>query len=67
MLPMRLFGRRGFAAVNVAALMMFFGMFGTIFLLSQFLQTAQGYPARGRPAHAALDRDAVLIAPWPAR
>jgi len=34
---------RTFAATNVASLFMFFGMFGSIFLLSQFLQTVQGY------------------------
>ena len=34
-------------------------MFGAVFLLSQYLQVVQGYsPARGRPAHAALDRRA---------
>ena len=43
MLPMRFFQNRTFAASNVASLFMFFGMFGSIFLLSQFLQTVQGY------------------------
>src|SRR3954454_4062233 len=43
MLPMRMFRSRGFAATNVASLFMFFGMFGSIFLLAQFLQTVQGY------------------------
>jgi EmrB/QacA subfamily drug resistance transporter len=43
MLPMRFFKNRAFAASNVASLFMFFGMFGAIFLLSQFLQTVQGY------------------------
>jgi EmrB/QacA subfamily drug resistance transporter len=43
MLPMRFFRNRGFAAVNVASLFMFFGMFGSIFLLAQFLQTVQAY------------------------
>ena len=43
MLPMRFFRNRTFAATNVASLFMFFGMFGSIFLLSQFLQTVQGY------------------------
>ena len=43
MLPMRFFANRTFAAANVASLLMFFGMFGSIFLLSQFLQTVQGY------------------------
>ena len=43
MLPMRFFRSRGFAATNGVAFSMFFGVFGSIFLLSQFFQTAQGY------------------------
>src|SRR5690349_10869183 len=43
MLPMRLFRSRGFTMTNVASLLMFFGMFGSIFLLAQFFQTVQGY------------------------
>src|SRR6266516_3392199 len=43
MLPLHLFRSRGFAATNVASLLMFFGMFGAIFLLAQFLQTVQHY------------------------
>jgi EmrB/QacA subfamily drug resistance transporter len=43
MLPMRFFRSRAFTATNVASLFMFFGMFGSIFLLAQFLQTVQGY------------------------
>jgi EmrB/QacA subfamily drug resistance transporter len=43
MLPMRFFRNRTFSFTNAASLAMFFGMFGSIFLLSQFLQTAQGY------------------------
>jgi EmrB/QacA subfamily drug resistance transporter len=43
MLPMRFFRNRAFAAANVASLLMFFGMFGSIFLLTQFFQTVQGY------------------------
>ncbi|MGI5338662.1 MFS transporter [Streptomyces sp. CA-181903] len=43
MLPMRLFRNRAFAGVNAAGLLMFFGMFGSIFLLSQFLQGVGGY------------------------
>src|ERR687886_1917242 len=42
MLPMRFFRNRTFALANVASLFMFFGMFGSIFLLSQFFQTVQG-------------------------
>ncbi|HEX8105028.1 MAG TPA: DHA2 family efflux MFS transporter permease subunit [Solirubrobacteraceae bacterium] len=45
MLPMGFFRSRAFAATNAAGLGMFFGMFGSIFLLSQFLQFAQGNSA----------------------
>jgi EmrB/QacA subfamily drug resistance transporter len=43
MLPLRFFGSRAFAATNGVSFAMFFGVFGSIFLLSQFFQTAQGY------------------------
>ena len=43
MLPMRFFQRRAFAATSGVSFAMFFGVFGSIFLLSQFFQTAQGY------------------------
>jgi EmrB/QacA subfamily drug resistance transporter len=57
MLPMRFFRNRAFAAANGASLLMYFGMFGSIFLLVQFFQTAQGYP----PLEAGL-----LLLPWTA-
>jgi EmrB/QacA subfamily drug resistance transporter len=38
MLPMGLFANRGFAVTNSVSLAMYFGMFGSIFFLSQFLQ-----------------------------
>jgi EmrB/QacA subfamily drug resistance transporter len=43
MLPMRFFRNRAFAATNAVSLAMFFGAFGSIFLLAQFFQVAQGY------------------------
>jgi EmrB/QacA subfamily drug resistance transporter len=43
MLPMRFFRNRAFSAANAASMLMYFGMFGSIFLLTQFFQTAQGY------------------------
>ena len=43
MLPMRFFRDRAFSAANGASLFMYFGMFGSIFLLTQFFQTAQGF------------------------
>ncbi len=42
MLPMEFFARRGFAVTNVVSLAMYFGMFGSIFFLSQFLQEVLG-------------------------
>jgi EmrB/QacA subfamily drug resistance transporter len=47
MLPMRLFRSRGFTAANGASVLMFFGMFGSIFLLSQAMQTMQGHTPLG--------------------
>ena len=43
MLPMRFFRNRTFTQANVASLFMFFGMFGSIFLLAQFFQSIQHY------------------------
>jgi MFS family permease len=42
MLPMGFFRSRSFSATNGLSFAMFFGTFGSIFLLSQFFQTAQG-------------------------
>ncbi len=57
MLPMRFFRNRAFSAANAASLLMYFGMFGSIFLLTQFFQTAQGYS----PLEAGL-----RVLPWTA-
>jgi EmrB/QacA subfamily drug resistance transporter len=43
MIPMRLFRSREFSAANAVSLLMYFGMFGSIFLLAQFFQVVQGY------------------------
>ena len=43
MLPMSFFRNRAFSAANAVSLLMYFGMFGSIFLLSQFFQVVQGY------------------------
>ena len=37
------FRNRAFSAANAVSLLMYFGMFGSIFLLSQFFQVVQGY------------------------
>ncbi|MFG2712619.1 MFS transporter [Streptomyces goshikiensis] len=55
MLPMRLFRNRGFLGINFASLLMFVGMFGSIFLLSQYFQGVSGYS----PAEAGL-----RMLPW---
>ena len=57
MLPMRFFQNSTFSHANVASFFMFFGMFGSIFLLAQFFQTVQGYS----PLQAGL-----RILPWTA-
>jgi EmrB/QacA subfamily drug resistance transporter len=55
MLPMRFFRKPAFALANSASFFMFFGMFGSIFLLSQFFQTVQGYSPLG---------SGLRILPW---
>jgi EmrB/QacA subfamily drug resistance transporter len=45
MLPLRFFRSRAFSTINVVALLMYFGVFGSVFLLSQYLQVAHGYSA----------------------
>ena len=57
MLPLRFFGDRTFTLANVASLLMFFGMFGSIFLLAQYFQTVQALS----PLQAGL-----RILPWTA-
>jgi EmrB/QacA subfamily drug resistance transporter len=50
MLPMSFFANRGFAVTNVVSLAMYFGMFGSIFFLGQFLQNV----LHNTPFHAGL-------------
>jgi EmrB/QacA subfamily drug resistance transporter len=57
MIPMRFFRNRAFAATNGVSLAMYFGAFGSIFLLAQFFQTTQGMS----PLQAGLG-----ILPWTA-
>ena len=47
MLPMRFFRSRAFSATNAVSFAMYFGMFGSVFLLAQFFQTVQHYSALG--------------------
>jgi EmrB/QacA subfamily drug resistance transporter len=55
MLPMRFFRSRAFALANTSSFLMFFGMFGSIFLLAQFFQSIQGYGPVG---------SGLRILPW---
>jgi EmrB/QacA subfamily drug resistance transporter len=55
MLPMRFFRSRAFSATNAVSLAMYFGMFGSVFLLAQYFQTAQH--------HSALDAGLRTL-PW---
>ncbi len=57
MLPLGMFRSRAFVAANVASILMSFGMFGSIFLLSQFFQVVQGYD----PLEAG-----IRVLPWTA-
>src|SRR5207245_1382120 len=43
MIPMGFFAKREFSAANVVSLLMYFGMFGSVFLLAQFFQLVEGY------------------------
>jgi EmrB/QacA subfamily drug resistance transporter len=45
MLPMAFFKRRAFSVTNVVSLSMYFGMFGSIFFMSQYLQNVLGNSA----------------------
>lgn len=55
LLPLRLFRNRSFAVSNVVGLAFSFGVFGSVFLLIQFLQIVQG----ASPLHAGL-----MTTPW---
>ncbi len=57
MLPMEFFAERSFVVTNAISLAMFFGMFGSIFFLSQYLQNVLAqHPVPGRPETAVVDR-----------
>ena len=43
MLPLGVFRLRAFSSANAVSFLMYFGMFGSVFLLSQFFQVVQGY------------------------
>ena len=57
MMPLRFFRSAAFALANAASLSMYFGMFGSIFLLAQYFQTVPGFSPFGSacacwPGHA---------------
>lgn len=47
LLPLRLFRDRSFSVANIVGLTFSFGVFGSIFILIQFLQVVQGYTPLG--------------------
>jgi EmrB/QacA subfamily drug resistance transporter len=57
MVPLSLFRSRGFATANAVGFFLFAGLFGTVFLMMQFFETALGYS----PLQAGL-----RILPWTA-
>jgi hypothetical protein len=57
MLPLSLFRSRGFSAASATMLLTNMGMFGVIFLVSQFLQSVMGYTPLGAGVHGS----------WPGR
>ena len=68
MLDLRYFKRRGFTGGSLAISLMFFGMFGMFFLLTQYLQQVKGYTAleagvRTLPFAATM----MVVAPMSAR
>jgi EmrB/QacA subfamily drug resistance transporter len=57
MLPMRLFRARGFAAGMISSLLFYAAMYGVLFFVAQFFQTAQGFGPFG---------SGLRILPWTA-
>jgi EmrB/QacA subfamily drug resistance transporter len=55
MLPLALFRQRTFATANAVSVFMYAGLFGALFLMSQFFQTALGYSPLGA---------GVRLLPW---
>ena len=61
MLPLYFFKSRAFSMANLASLLMYFGMFGSIFLLTQYLQIVLGNsPFQAGVRDPALDAGADL-------
>lgn len=45
LLPMRFYRSRGFVLSNIVSITLYFGLFGSIFLMAQYLQKVMGYNA----------------------
>jgi EmrB/QacA subfamily drug resistance transporter len=64
MLPMRFFRSRAFTATNGVSIAMYFGTFGSVFLLAQFFQTVQHYsPLQAGVRTLAWTGMTLLVAP----
>jgi hypothetical protein len=50
MVLMRFFRDWPFSGANLTSLLLFFGLFGSVFLLAQFFHIVQGYPLARRAA-----------------
>ena len=61
MLDIRFFKNPRFTAASGAITLTFFALFGTIFLLTQYLQSVLGLHAPSRPAPCCCPRPAVLM------
>ncbi|MGW2752027.1 DHA2 family efflux MFS transporter permease subunit [Streptomyces sp. NPDC001273] len=65
MLPMSMFRNRAFSAVNAGGMLMSVGMFGVVFLITQFMQTIQGMsPTEAGVKMLAWTAMPLLVAPF---
>ena len=65
MLPMGMFRNRAFSAVNAGGLLMSVGMYGVVFLITQFMQTIQGMsPTEAGLRMLAWTAMPLLVAPF---
>ncbi|MEV4557732.1 MFS transporter [Kitasatospora sp. NPDC049285] len=68
MLPLSLFRRRSFAAANGVSFFLYAGLFGALFLMSQFFQSAQGLtPLQAGVRLLAWTAAPVVVAPFAGR
>jgi MFS family permease len=68
MLPLSMFGDVGFSAANGISFALYAGLFGALFLMSQFFQTAQGAsPLRAGAELLAWSATGIFVAPQAGR